>query len=124
MICTTNFGHAVCTLLSLPSIALGLIVVVSGMYLATSLHNAFLSPLAKVPCVHPIARFSRLWILWQKWQNCENQALLRAHERLGPIVRTASYEVSINFIENGVQVVYGTKFDKSSWYQNVFREDK
>lgn len=79
------------------------------------LHPAFFSPLAKLPNAHWSAPYSRLWILNKRYNKRENRALLAAHQRLGPVIRVAPYELSIDDVDC-VRTVYSGGFDKSSWY--------
>ena len=43
-----------------------------------------------------------------------------AHERLGPIVRIAPSEISVNSVENGIRTIYSGGFEKGDWYKNIF----
>lgn len=75
----------------------------------------FLSPLAKIPNAHWSASFSSLWILFIRLTNKENRTLLNAHRRLGPVVRVAPGQLSINDFES-VRTVYQGGFEKTNWY--------
>lgn len=79
------------------------------------LHPALFSPLAKIPSAHWSAPYSRLWILKIRYNKRENGTLRAAHRLLGPVVRVAPYELSIDGVEC-VRTVYSGGFDKSSWY--------
>ncbi|PQE11015.1 cytochrome P450 monooxygenase protein [Rutstroemia sp. NJR-2017a BVV2] len=49
-------------------------------------------------------------------QGIEHLVRLAAHERLGPVIRVAPNEVSVNCIEDGVRTIYGGAFEKGEWY--------
>lgn len=79
-------------------------------------YPAFVSPLASIPSAHPTAPFAPLWILWKRHQFKENSTLYAAHNILGPIVRVAPNEISINCVEGGIRTVYAGGFEKDVWY--------
>jgi hypothetical protein len=79
------------------------------------IHPAFFSPLAKIPNAHWSTPYSRIWILNVRYKNRENRTLHAAHKRLGPVIRLAPYELSIDDVDC-VRTVYQGGFDKSSWY--------
>ncbi|OIW24457.1 cytochrome P450 [Coniochaeta ligniaria NRRL 30616] len=79
------------------------------------LHPSLISPLAKIPNAHWSAPYSRLWALSIRFNNRENRTLRAAHQRLGPIIRVAPNELSINDVDC-VRTVYHGGFDKPSWY--------
>lgn len=79
------------------------------------LHPSLISPLAKIPNAHWSVPYSRLWALSIRFNNRENRTLRAAHKRLGPVVRVAPNELSINDVD-GVRTVYHGGFDKPSWY--------
>ncbi|KAJ4392998.1 hypothetical protein N0V93_002202 [Gnomoniopsis smithogilvyi] len=79
------------------------------------IYPAFLSPLAALPNAHWSARFSPLWILYKRYAHRENGALVAAHKRLGPYVRTAPNEVSVDDVE-GIKQIYMGGFEKPEWY--------
>ncbi|KAK5719383.1 hypothetical protein LTR15_007906 [Elasticomyces elasticus] len=80
---------------------------------------AFFSPLAKLPSAHWSAAFSSLWIFYKRFLQKDTFAVHHAHVRLGPILRLAPNEVSVNSLE-GVQTIYGRSFEKNDWYANIF----
>ena len=43
-----------------------------------------------------------------------------AHQKLGPIVRLAPSEISINCVDKGIKTVYSGGFEKHEWYPRVF----
>lgn len=78
-------------------------------------HPALLSPLAKIPNAHWSAPFSRLWVLSLRFGHKENRTLRAAHRRLGPVIRVAPNELSVDGVDC-VRTVYQGGFDKGSWY--------
>lgn len=98
---------------SLP-LLLGLVFLAVAFYRFV-IHPTLLSPLAKVPCAHWSAAVSPLWILHKRFKGTENATLHGAHSRLGPVVRVAPNELSINGIE-AIRTVYQGGFDKADWY--------
>ena len=80
----------------------------------------FLSPLSKIPNIHWSAPLSRLWILNERRQAQETFAVHAAHQRLGPIVRLAPNELSINSVDGGIRTVYSGSYEKGDWYRNIF----
>lgn len=102
----------------IPSIALFLL-----LFLATYkhiIHPFFLSPLSKIPAAHFTAHISHLWILWKRHQALENQTLLTAHKKLGPVIRLAPDELSVNCVEDGIRTIYSGGFEKHVWYPDLF----
>lgn len=81
---------------------------------------AFLSPLAKIPAANPLAHVPNLWILYIRWRNTENQTILELHQKLGPIVRLAPNELSVNCYEGGLKTIYGGGFAKDEFYVRRF----
>ena len=66
----------------------------------------FLSPFASVPVAHPLARFTSLWIEWQRLRGNDFQSISTAFVTKGPYVRLAPRELAINDIE-AVNCVWG-----------------
>ncbi|KAL3463413.1 cytochrome P450 [Aspergillus heterothallicus] len=83
-------------------------------------YPTFLSPLSKIPNAHWTASISPVWILWKRFWSLNNRTVHAAHERLGPIVRLAPSEISINCVEGGIKSVYTGGFEKHEWYPRVF----
>lgn len=79
------------------------------------IHPTLLSPLSKVPNAHWTASFSPLWILWTRYRCLENKSLHAAHLRLGPVIRVAPNELSVNDI-GSLRTVYAGGFEKGEWY--------
>ncbi|WPG97735.1 Hypothetical protein R9X50_00051600 [Acrodontium crateriforme] len=80
----------------------------------------FISPLSKIPAAHWSAPLSRAWILYERLQRRETHTIHEAHQRLGPMVRIAPNEVSVNSVDGGLKSVYVGGFEKGNWYSNVF----
>jgi len=79
----------------------------------------FLSPLASIPAAHPLARFTSLWIEWQRLHGNDFQSISRAFATKGPYVQLAPRELAINDIE-AVNCVWGigaADFDKHPSYE-------
>ncbi|GME37057.1 Cytochrome P450 [Neofusicoccum parvum] len=84
------------------------------------IHPAFVSPLSKVPAVQPTARYSSLWMNWQRYRHNELNTLFQAHQKHGPVVLVGPSEISINCVKGGLQTVYLGGFEKPDWYANLF----
>ena len=70
------------------------------------MYPLFLSPLASVPVAHPLARFTSLWIEWQRLRGKDFQSISTAFATKGPYVQLAPRELAINDIE-AVNCVWG-----------------
>lgn len=79
-------------------------------------YPAFLSPLSKLPNAHILSPITPLWILWQRFQNREFEAVSAAHRKYGSVVRLGPDDLSVNCIDNGIRTVYGGGFEKTQWY--------
>lgn len=79
-----------------------------------------LSPLSKVPNAHWSVPLSPLWILYHRLLQDDTPTVHQAHGNLGPIIRLAPNELSINCVEGGIRTIYGGGYDKGDWYSNVF----
>jgi hypothetical protein len=79
------------------------------------IHPAYLSPLAPIPKAHWSVPYSRLWVLAVRFRKTENRTLHAAHKRLGPVIRVAPYELSIDGVDC-VRTVYTGGFEKPVWY--------
>jgi unspecific monooxygenase len=107
--------------MELPSLTTSTVVVLAIFLLYRGvIYPAFLSPLARIPNAHWTAPISPFWILWKRYQSQNNRTIHAAHERLGPIVRLAPSEISINCVEGGIKPVYTGGFEKHEWYPRVF----
>lgn len=84
------------------------------------IYPAFLSPLAKIPNAHPTASISSAWIFWKRYMHKEVATIHAAHGRLGPVIRLAPSEISVNCVKGGIQTVYSGGFEKGipdgNWY--------
>jgi cytochrome P450 len=102
----------------IPAIALCLL---SGLVIYRLLvFPFFLSPLSKIPNAHWSVPFSSLWILYHRLKQQETPEVHRMHVKLGPIIRLAPNELSVNCVEGGIRTIYGGGYDKADWYSNVF----
>ncbi|PSK59404.1 Isotrichodermin C-15 hydroxylase [Elsinoe australis] len=78
--------------------------------------KAFLSPLRNVP--GPLlARFTKFWYLKSVWRGDFEKTNIALHDKLGPVVRIAPNQYSIDDPE-AIRIIYGhgTAFVKSDWY--------
>jgi hypothetical protein len=80
----------------------------------------FLSPLSRVPNAHWSVPFSPLWILYHRLKQNDTPTVHRMHGKLGPIIRLAPNELSVNCVEGGIRTIYGGGYDKGDWYANTF----
>jgi hypothetical protein len=74
------------------------------------------SKLSAVPNAHFSAPYSRFWLFFLKVTDSEHRAREKAHRHLGPVIRLAPNELSVNCMENGVQTIYSRDFEKGEWY--------
>ena len=96
------------------------VIVFSYTVLQYIIRPVFISPLSKIPNAHPIASFSSLWILWQRYRNHENSVIDAAHRKHGDIVRLGPSEISVACVDEGIRTVYSGGFEKWVWYENQF----
>ncbi|KAK3675881.1 hypothetical protein LTR78_004073 [Recurvomyces mirabilis] len=73
-----------------------------------------------IPSAHWSAPLSRLWILFYRSREEDTPAIHAAHERLGPIIRIAPDELSINSVDGGIRTIYAGGYEKGDWYSNMF----
>ncbi|KAK5130168.1 hypothetical protein LTR08_002422 [Meristemomyces frigidus] len=107
--------------MSLPIIpTLALTLLLSLALYRYILYPALLSPLARIPAAHWSARFTRLWILTHRYHERETPAAHQAHTRLGPIVRLAPDQISLNCVDGGIRTIYAGGYEKGAWYPNLF----
>jgi cytochrome P450 len=99
---------------------LGLVLIIGIAIYQYVIQPAFLSPLAKIPNAHWSAPFSPLWVLNKRRLQNVTPAVHEAHERLGPIIRLAPNEISVNSVDGGIRTVYGGGYEKGDWYKNAF----
>lgn len=91
---------------------------VAGAVWRYIIYPLWLSPLASVPAASPIARFSTLWIEWQRLRGTDFQAISAAFAAKGPYVLVSPRELALNDID-AVNCVWGTgstDFDKHPSY--------
>lgn len=84
------------------------------------LYPAFISPLSKIPNAHWSASISPFWILYHRQQQNDTLTVNEKHQKLGPIIRLAPNELSVNSVEGGIRAIYAGGFEKGTWYSNVF----
>lgn len=78
-------------------------------------YPALISPLSRIPNAHWSAPISPLWILHKRFVRSENGTLERAHKRLGPVVRVAPNELSVDDLD-AVKTIYLGGYEKPEWY--------
>ena len=93
-----------------------IIALAATTWLVRRSYQACFSPLARVPNAHPLAPFSKLWLLWLRYSGQEHHTRYLLHKRLGPVIRLAPQELSVNCIDDGVWTIYNGNFDKSPWF--------
>ena len=85
------------------------------------IYPVFLSPLSKIPNAHWSAPVSRLWILSKRSVEQETPTVHVAHQRLGPIIRLAPNEVSVNSVEGGIRTIYAGLSTSGEIFVKVLR---
>jgi cytochrome P450 len=98
-----------------PVLAVVVVVVIGFLLYHLIVYPTLVSPLSKIPNAHWSAPYSRLWALSIRFNNQENCTLAAAHKRLGPVIRVAPNELSIDHVDC-VRTVYQGGFDKTAWY--------
>lgn len=107
--------------MALPLIPLLSLILLSVLVVYRYLiYPAFLSPLSKVPNAHWSAPFSRLWILSYRRRELETPLVHSLHQRLGPLIRLAPDQISVNSVDGGIRTIYAGGYEKGDWYSNVF----
>ena len=99
---------------------LGICVLISAVIYKFIVEPAFVGPLSRIPNAHWSAPFSSLWINTARMREKETPAAHTAHDRLGPIIRLAPHEVSVNCVDGGIRTIYAGGYEKGDWYKNVF----
>ncbi|OQO11083.1 hypothetical protein B0A48_05338 [Cryoendolithus antarcticus] len=84
------------------------------------IYPALLSPLSRVPNAHWSAPISPLWVLYHRLFQNDTRAVHAAHTELGPIIRLAPNELSLNCVDGGIRTIYAGGYAKGDWYSNVF----
>lgn len=78
------------------------------------------SPLSKIPNAHFTAPVLPLWMWWIQHQGRVNRTTLALHQKLGPVVRIAPNELSVNSAA-GLKAIYiSGGFEKTGWYADIF----
>lgn len=75
--------------------------------------------LKDIPNAHFSVPYSRLWLLSTRWRKVENRTRIQIHRTYGPVVRIAPTEVSVNCIDEGVRIIYSSKFDKDASFYHA-----
>ncbi|KUJ15316.1 putative benzoate 4-monooxygenase cytochrome P450 [Mollisia scopiformis] len=84
------------------------------LWIITSIRRHNKSGLKDIPNAHFSVPYSRLWLLSIRWRKKENRSRIYLHRRLGPVVRLAPRELSVNCVEDGIRTIYSAKFDKDA----------
>ncbi|KAK5998680.1 Cytochrome P450 monooxygenase aneF-like protein [Cladobotryum mycophilum] len=103
------------TLYAVAGVAIALAVVYKLI-----VYRIFLSPLSKLPSVHPLANVTDLWIQWHRWRGTYLDVLADAFARKGPYIRLGPDEFAANTKE-AVLSIYGVganNLDKHKTYAN------
>jgi hypothetical protein len=84
---------------------------------STVVYRIFFHSLSNVPGP-PLARITKLWLVWQLRKGKSHILMPALHKRYGPIVRITPDQVLV-CSQDVVRQAYsaGTKFTKGSWYQ-------
>jgi len=88
-------------------------------------YTHFLDGLSHIPAIHWSTKWSRCHLLWTKYSHSTKLIYYDAHingngkHGSRPLVRVAPSEVSIMTSE-GVRVVWGGDYERSSWYEVFF----
>ena len=101
------------TLVILGAAAIGLYVL---QIVVSVLSTAKKPGLSSIPSAHWTVPYSRFWLLWHRGNRKEHTTRHAAHKKLGPVIRIAPKEISIDCIEGGIQTVYGGNWDKADFY--------
>ena len=78
----------------------------------------YFSPLARIPCVHPLAAVTPLWMDWKRYTNEDVETICAGFKKYGPFIRLGPSEIAVNTASD-IATVYGfglENFDKASWY--------
>ncbi|KAH8150208.1 uncharacterized protein LAJ45_05894 [Morchella importuna] len=94
--------------------SLSMVLILFVFFLLHSLYTHLRCPLRRIPSAHPIAPFTRLWILSRTLTGRRNRSIHAAHVKHGPVVRLGPTEISIND-PSLIKSVYA-RLDKSPWY--------
>lgn len=101
------------TLYALPAVG-----IVAALIWHILVYPLFISPLASVPVAHPLARFTSLWIQWQRFRGRDFEVTTAALQKYGPYVRLGPNELAMQSKED-MNHVYGVgkhNFDKHPSY--------
>lgn len=92
------------------------------LLIAASERNANLD-LDQIPTAHFTVPFSRLWLIWIRWRSIEHRTRVGLHRRLGPVVRIAPREVSVDCVDDGIRVIYGGNIEKDARFYGAFVDE-
>lgn len=103
---------------SIPALA-AYAAIIFGIY-KFIIYETFLSPLSKIPAANWTTHWSPWWLYWLRYTRTENQTVYELHKKLGPIVRMAPNELSVNCYEGGLKTIYTGGFPKHDFYARRF----
>ncbi|CZT24350.1 related to cytochrome P450 monooxygenase [Ramularia collo-cygni] len=107
--------------MTLPMILLAAAIVALTILIYKFLiYPTWISPLSRCPNAHWSSAISPLWILYHRQQQKDTPTVHAAHTRLGPVIRLAPNELSVNLVDGGIRTIYSGGFEKGEWYSNVF----
>ena len=88
------------------------------LYIARVLqYLSYYSPLNAAADAHWLTRISCFWIWWQRVHERDAKAVHDAHLRLGPVIRLAPNELSVNDVNGGLKPIYEGRLPKTDLYQ-------
>lgn len=111
-----NINPALFTPYAFPLLAAATAIVLLYRFVVYPL---FFSPLIRIPCAHPLAAVTSLWMDWRRFTGREVETTWEAFGKHGPYVRLGPNEIAVNTILGGVATAHGHGFenlDKTSWY--------
>ena len=82
-------------------------------------YPVLISPLSSIPCAHPLAAITPLWMDWKRLTGREVTTTFEAFKNHGPYVRLGPSEIAVNTITGGITNAHGhgpQNFNKTSWY--------
>jgi hypothetical protein len=96
------------------------ILLIITLAVSRLIHRILHARRSGVPCAHWSSAISSLWILNVRFNSREICTIHEAHQRLGPVIRLAPNEISVNCVKGGIQTIYAGGFEKHEWYSNLF----
>lgn len=82
------------------------------------IYPLFVSPLAKIHNVHPLAALTPLWMDWQRLNRKEVETIWAAFRKYGDYIRLGPSELAANSMPD-IAAVHGhgaRNLDKTAWY--------